>query len=63
MKESDRLKVKIGQHVLPNPVGNGAGIDRVGAAVDGLFDIGFGFVEVGSMSAEIERWENKPAQI
>jgi len=33
-----------------NPVGIAAGFDKHGEAVDGLFKVGFGFVEVGTIT-------------
>ena len=33
-----------------NPVGLAAGFDKHGDAVDGLFAVGFGFVEIGSIT-------------
>lgn len=38
-----------GEH-LSNPVGLAAGFDKDGEAIDGLFDLGFGWVEVGSVT-------------
>lgn len=35
---------------LSNPVGLAAGFDKDGEAIDGLFDLGFGWVEVGSVT-------------
>lgn len=35
-----------------NPIGLGAGVDKKGSAVDGLLDLGFGFIEIGSVTAE-----------
>jgi len=35
---------------FPNPVGIAAGFDKNAVAVDGLFRLGFGFVEVGSLT-------------
>ncbi len=35
---------------LPNPVGLAAGLDKDGAAIDGLAALGFGFVEIGTVT-------------
>ena len=35
---------------FPNPVGLAAGLDKEGAAIDGLAALGFGFVEVGTVT-------------
>lgn len=40
-----------GMH-LKNPVGIAAGFDKDAEAIDGLFDLGFGYVEVGSVTPE-----------
>lgn len=37
---------------LSNPVGMAAGLDKDAEAIDGLFDLGFGYVEVGSVTPE-----------
>lgn len=37
---------------MVNPVGIAAGFDKDGQAIDGLFDIGFGYVEIGSVTPE-----------
>lgn len=37
---------------LSNPVGMAAGFDKDADAIDGLFDLGFGYVEVGSVTPE-----------
>jgi len=46
-----RLKTKSG-HTFSNPIGLAPGLDSKGLAVDALFDVGFGFVEVGSVTPE-----------
>lgn len=43
-----------------NPVGIAAGYDKHGEAVMGLYDIGFGFVEVGSVTPLPQRGGDKP---
>ncbi len=35
---------------FPSPVGLAAGFDKNGSIVDFLFSLGFGFVEIGSVS-------------
>ena len=37
---------------MNNPVGMAAGLDKDAEAIDGLFDLGFGYVEVGSVTPE-----------
>lgn len=43
-----------------NPLGLAAGFDKHGEAVDGLFKMGFGFVEVGSVTPEPQEGNAKP---
>ena len=37
---------------LDNPIGIAAGFDKDSEAIDGLFDLGFGYVEIGSVTPE-----------
>jgi len=37
---------------LKNGIGIGAGLDKDGQAIDGLLDLGFGYVEIGSVTPE-----------
>jgi dihydroorotate dehydrogenase len=46
-----RVKAKSG-HVFSNPIGLAPGLDQKGQAVDAFFDMGFGFVEIGSVTPE-----------
>ncbi|XP_051918501.1 dihydroorotate dehydrogenase (quinone), mitochondrial isoform X1 [Hippocampus zosterae] len=43
-----------------NPVGIAAGFDKHGEAVDGLYKIGFGFVEVGTVTPKPQDGNPKP---
>lgn len=43
-----------------NPVGIAAGFDKHGEAVDGLYKLGFGFVEVGTVTPEPQEGNPKP---
>ncbi|KAJ0056589.1 hypothetical protein NL108_010514, partial [Boleophthalmus pectinirostris] len=43
-----------------NPVGIAAGFDKHGEAVDGLYKMGFGFVEVGSITPKPQEGNPKP---
>jgi dihydroorotate dehydrogenase len=43
-----------------NPIGCAAGFDKHGEAMDGLFKMGFGFVEVGSVTPEPQQGNPKP---
>ena len=46
-----RVVTKSG-YTFSNPLGLGPGFDPKGEAVDGLLDLGFGFVELGSVTSE-----------
>ena len=50
--EDERLKQRLWGNTFPNPVGLAAGADKNGQAVPFWEAIGFGFVEVGSVSAQ-----------
>lgn len=56
----DRLQVRLGPLTFDNPVGLAAGYDKSGRAVDGLSAIGFGHIEVGSVSADPSDGNPKP---
>lgn len=43
-----------------NPVGLAAGFDKHGEAVDGLYKLGFGFVEVGTVTPKAQDGNPKP---
>ncbi|KAG5868586.1 hypothetical protein JTB14_011270 [Gonioctena quinquepunctata] len=45
---------------FPNPVGIAAGFDKDAEAILGLSDIGFEFVEIGSMTPEPQPGNEKP---
>jgi dihydroorotate dehydrogenase len=46
-----RVVTKSG-YTFSNPVGVGPGMDATGEAVDALAGLGFGFVELGSVTSE-----------
>ena len=46
-----RVVTKTG-YTFSNPVGLGPGMDATGEAVDALAGLGFGFVELGSVTSE-----------
>lgn len=45
---------------FPNPIGLAAGFDKNGEAIDGLFDLGFGFVEVGTVTPRAQSGNPRP---
>ncbi|XP_003742907.1 dihydroorotate dehydrogenase (quinone), mitochondrial [Galendromus occidentalis] len=58
--EYSELKTEIFGKKFRNCVGLAAGFDKDGEAVQGLFDWGFGFVEVGSVTPESQPGNDKP---
>ncbi|XP_023597640.1 dihydroorotate dehydrogenase (quinone), mitochondrial isoform X3 [Trichechus manatus latirostris] len=59
-QDSDMLEVRIMGHKFRNPVGIAAGFDKHGEAVDGLFKMGFGFVEIGSVTPKPQEGNPRP---
>src|SRR5436309_3261242 len=49
-KEAARLGVRAFGIDFPNPIGMAAGFDKHGEAPDALLSLGFGFVEVGTVT-------------
>ena len=45
---------------FPNPVGLAAGLDKDGAYIDGLASLGFGFIEVGTVTPRPQAGNPKP---
>lgn len=45
---------------FPNPVGLAAGLDKNGAHIDALFALGFGFVEVGTVTPRAQSGNPRP---
>jgi dihydroorotate dehydrogenase len=45
---------------FPNPIGLAAGFDKNGEAMDAMLDIGFGFVEVGTVTPRPQSGNPKP---
>lgn len=45
---------------FPNPVGLAAGLDKDGAYIDGLASLGFGFIEVGTVTPRAQAGNPKP---
>jgi len=54
------LQVKLWNLTFPNPVGVAAGFDKGAEAVTGLASIGFGFIEVGSVTPLAQDGNPKP---
>ncbi len=45
---------------LPNPVGLAAGLDKDGAYIDALAELGFGFIEIGTVTPKPQAGNDKP---
>ncbi|XP_044737804.1 dihydroorotate dehydrogenase (quinone), mitochondrial [Chrysoperla carnea] len=59
-KDPEILNSKFLNLQVPNPVGIAAGFDKHGESVLGLTDIGFGFVEIGSITPKPQEGNPKP---
>jgi len=54
------LPVRVMGLDFPNPVGLAAGLDKNGDAIDGLAQLGFGFVEIGTVTPRPQPGNPKP---
>ena len=45
---------------FPNPVGLAAGLDKNGAHIDALAELGFGFIEIGTVTPRPQSGNPKP---
>ena len=59
-KSFDRLKIKFLNKEIPNPIGIAAGFDKNAEVYNSLFQLGFGFVEVGTITPEPQFGNPKP---
>jgi len=59
-KASGPLVTQVAGITFPNPVGMGAGFDKDAVAADGLLRLGFGFVEVGTLTPKPQAGNPKP---
>lgn len=57
---SDSLEVRTSGLVFPNPVGLAAGFDKNGELIPALTACGFGFLEIGSVTAEPSSGNRRP---
>ncbi|BFZ19833.1 hypothetical protein BsWGS_22873 [Bradybaena similaris] len=58
--DSPLLATTVWGRSFSNPIGMAAGYDKHAEAVDGLFKMGFGFVEIGSVTPEPQEGNPKP---
>ncbi|XP_063044930.1 dihydroorotate dehydrogenase (quinone), mitochondrial isoform X2 [Engraulis encrasicolus] len=59
-KDPTSLAVNVMGQTFRNPVGIAAGFDKHGEAVDGLYKLGFGFVEVGTVTPKPQPGNPQP---
>ncbi|OCH91410.1 hypothetical protein OBBRIDRAFT_792344 [Obba rivulosa] len=59
-EDDERLRMEIWGEELSNPVGVAAGFDKNGEAVDGLFNLGFSWVEIGSVTPKPQPGNPQP---
>ncbi len=60
IKKYESLKVKFLEKEIPNPIGIAAGFDKNAEVYNALFKLGFGFVEVGTVTPEPQYGNPKP---
>ncbi|PFH51907.1 hypothetical protein AMATHDRAFT_141278 [Amanita thiersii Skay4041] len=60
LPDDEILRVKLWEHEICNPVGLAAGFDKDGEAIDGLYNLGFSWVEVGSVTPKPQPGNPKP---
>ena len=60
VKSYDCLKVKFLEKEIPNPIGIAAGFDKNAEVYNSLFRLGFGFVEVGTVTPKPQFGNPKP---
>ncbi|KAI0351925.1 dihydroorotate dehydrogenase [Trametes cingulata] len=60
LPDDDVLKVELWGEELSSPVGLAAGFDKNGEAIDGLFNLGFSWVEIGSVTPKPQPGNPKP---
>ncbi|TRM65369.1 Dihydroorotate dehydrogenase-domain-containing protein [Schizophyllum amplum] len=58
--DDESLTVELWGRTLKNPVGLAAGFDKDGEAVDGLLDLGFCWVEIGSVTPRPQSGNPRP---
>ncbi|THU97757.1 hypothetical protein K435DRAFT_838443 [Dendrothele bispora CBS 962.96] len=59
-QDDQRLKFELWGKTVSNPIGLAAGFDKDGEAIDGLLDLGFSWVEIGSITPQPQPGNPKP---
>ncbi|KAG9313587.1 Dihydroorotate dehydrogenase-domain-containing protein [Chiua virens] len=60
VKDDELLRSQVFDQNISNPVGLAAGFDKDGEAIDGLFNLGFSWVEIGSVTPKPQSGNPKP---
>ncbi|KIK90775.1 hypothetical protein PAXRUDRAFT_831404 [Paxillus rubicundulus Ve08.2h10] len=60
LKDDDALRSKVFGQYISNPVGLAAGFDKDGEAIDGLLNLGFSWVEIGSVTPKPQSGNPRP---
>ncbi|KAJ7760501.1 hypothetical protein B0H16DRAFT_1532499 [Mycena metata] len=60
VEDDVRLKSELWGLEISNPVGLAAGFDKNGEAIDGLFNLGFSWVEIGSVTPKPQAGNPRP---
>ena len=58
--QDERLQVRVGPLIFPNPVGLAGGFDKNAVAVKAIAGFGFGFIEIGAVTALAQPGNPKP---
>jgi len=58
--QDERLRIQLGPLTLPNPVGLAGGFDKNAVAVKTIAGFGFGFIEIGAVTALAQAGNPKP---
>tara|TARA_B100001121_G_C18660639_1_gene608713 strand:- start:483 stop:1529 length:1047 start_codon:yes stop_codon:yes gene_type:complete len=60
VEEEEILEIKLFGEKLPNPIGLAAGFDKSAEVYNSLFKLGYGFVEVGTITPKMQLGNPKP---
>ncbi len=60
VKDEELLKTRLFNKDLPNPIGLAAGFDKSAEVYNSLFKLGFGFIEVGTVTPKKQLGNPKP---
>ena len=60
VEDEDLLETKLLNETIPNPIGLAAGFDKSAEVYNSLFKLGYGFVEVGTITPRRQLGNPKP---